>query len=364
MCNDLSYAVVGVHRDTRQILSSRYSVMSDAFLEMAANLSRKRKLREANCMRRLLTNSRNGSESTIEGSINHDDSSFSGLMPTTAYYMKSSLVLDPQSLLTVVVTPQTCYRYGLWSDALKTALASVRESRGPQVRPVVCGSLYTGMAGERKVLSCLDLHARFPFGVEMKEAAVRFLSLNEHDGSFDFVFKDVREFIEKNGVGKCHGQCEECDGKRAIGEVLDLLIAGPPCPPFSLARAGRIKEGTQTHADADGFLQFFKALWQFEPSIAVAENVAGMLAYCKALRCVPLTWYRERAKEMGVLNLYAVRVVILNSNAWLPHKRSRIYCLFIHTRVGGEAAARRAHGYLQDLLIMKHNHERVEEKQR
>jgi site-specific DNA-cytosine methylase len=127
------------------------------------------------------------------------------------------------------------------------------------------------MAGERKVLGCLDLGARFPFAVEMKEAAVQFLNLNERDGSFDFVFKDVREFIEKNGVGSVHGQCGQCDAKPGIGEVLDLLIAGPPCPPFSFARAGRIKEGTQTHADADGFLQFFKALLQFEPSIAVAD---------------------------------------------------------------------------------------------
>ena len=153
-----------------------------AVMEAALLLSRKRKLREAATSPSRSSRaevSPSGSSRAASGST-HSEESPCGSIRSEVFAIPR-LVFDPDNLLSVVVTPQKCFRCGLWSDPLKDALSAVRASRGQQVRPIECGSLYTGMAGERKVLACLGIHARFPFGVEQKSHAVQFLKSNEQD---------------------------------------------------------------------------------------------------------------------------------------------------------------------------------------
>ena len=159
-----------------------------------------------------------------------------------------------------------------------------------------CASMFTGLGPERKALVLSSLAAVFPFAVEIKDSAIRFL-LDNGDVAYEHVFNDVRAFMDaSDGTSDwCHTHMKVCHCLVRKRE-LDILIAGISCKPFSLARAGRMA-GTQTHAEFDHMESFILALLRFEPAVGILENVLGFLQKCKLLGKTPLDNFFDNCRE-------------------------------------------------------------------
>jgi DNA (cytosine-5)-methyltransferase 1 len=95
---------------------------------------------------------------------------------------------------------------------------------------------------------------------------------------------------------------------------VDLLIAGPPCQPFSEMGRGKGKYDVR-----DGFPAFLDAIDALEPRRAVAENVSGLMSKrYTAYRNQLLQDMRERFKWVGVWQLNA-------KDFGAPQSRKRVF---------------------------------------
>ena len=105
-------------------------------------------------------------------------------------------------------------------------------------------------------------------------------------------------------------------GKKPI----DLLVGGVPCQSFSVASSKR--KGMQ---DPRGQLWFayMDILQRLKPSLAVAENVPGLLSYPEALKSI-LSIFNH-------LGYYAEFRVLSASEFGVPQERKRL--LFVASRV-------------------------------
>jgi DNA (cytosine-5)-methyltransferase 1 len=122
------------------------------------------------------------------------------------------------------------------------------------------------------------------------------------------------------------GSIEEVNG-RLIREfaglddddTVDLLVGGPPCPPFSKSRFYR-KDKPRAMGDATAEITvggYFRVLEDLRPSVFLLENVHGM-AY-KAHQD-SLDWILNRAKELG----YTTNWLVLNAADFgVPQLRER-----------------------------------------
>ena len=99
--------------------------------------------------------------------------------------------------------------------------------------------------------------------------------------------------------------------------MLDHLIMGVTCKPFSLARTGRVSKGSQTHKDADLMTRALDAIVKLEPLHAYVENVQGWLRFCKNLGKTPLAEFLDRAESMGLKRIYTIKVILIDARMFL-----------------------------------------------
>jgi DNA (cytosine-5)-methyltransferase 1 len=95
----------------------------------------------------------------------------------------------------------------------------------------------------------------------------------------------------------------------------DILIAGPPCQPFSI-------NGNQNGVNdsRNGFPVCISAIEQISPSVFVLENVKGLLGKNK--------WYLDYLLEQFQSLGYYLNVKLLNSKDYLvPQNRERIFII-------------------------------------
>ena len=95
----------------------------------------------------------------------------------------------------------------------------------------------------------------------------------------------------------------------------DVLIAGPPCQPFSVL--GNQKGNKDSR---NGFPVCISAIEQISPSVFVLENVKGLVGKNK--------WYLDYVLEVFRSLGYYYKVVLLNAKHYLaPQNRERVFII-------------------------------------
>ena len=154
-------------------------------------------------------------------------------------------------------------------------------------------------------------------GVEIDPKIARIYKANHKKTSLYVM--DIREFL-KSGLW------------RDVGHI-DVLEGSPPCTTFStagqreksLGKEKRFKEGQELQQLDDLFFVWLDLLNAMKPSVAVAENVPGillgtMIGYVKAIEV--------KAKEYG----YSLQIFRINSkNIGVPQSRLRVFFIFTNT---------------------------------
>lgn len=107
------------------------------------------------------------------------------------------------------------------------------------------------------------------------------------------------------------------------GLNIDVVIGGPPCPPFSKSRFYR-KEKNRGIDDIDGYItlmNYFRAVKELAPKIFFFENVHG---FVYKPHKDALTLLESEAKKLG----YEVSYKVVNAaNYGVPQTRERFICV-------------------------------------
>ena len=122
---------------------------------------------------------------------------------------------------------------------------------------------------------------------------------------------DACATYNKNLHGDCH--CAVLDEATEYGVYPDVIIAGPPCQPFSVGGLQKGKSDVR-----NGFPAYISAVTRLKPKIAIFENVRGM--FYKGL---PYLHQITQALEgLG----YTVSTKILKADIYgVPQKRERLF---------------------------------------
>ncbi|HTF04504.1 MAG TPA: DNA (cytosine-5-)-methyltransferase, partial [Bacteroidia bacterium] len=141
------------------------------------------------------------------------------------------------------------------------------------------------------------------------------------------IWERACESLQKNLPGSeivCDG-IENVDFKRIKKKhgVIDGLVGGPPCPPFSKSRFYR-KEKERGMNDEDGFMtvsNYFRAVKELDPGFFFFENVAGFVfkPHQSALEFI-----EQESKRLG----YKIFHKVINAADYgVPQTRQRFICI-------------------------------------
>ena len=110
--------------------------------------------------------------------------------------------------------------------------------------------------------------------------------------------------------------------KEKHGEI-DVLIGGPPCPPYSQTRHYLVgkKDGFADEKAGFAVPEYFRALEELQPKIFVFENVDGFMF---KTHTEAFTFLQERAKALG----YSITYKVINcADYGVPQTRKRFICV-------------------------------------
>ena len=132
---------------------------------------------------------------------------------------------------------------------------------------------------------------------------------------FDYDEDSVRSYSKNVGIGKC----ERLTTETRLPDA-HVVIGGPPCQPFSVG-------GNQLGSEdgRNGFPVFLAAVKRLQPSVAIIENVRGLL-------------YRNRDYGESIVRSlrdldYSVSTRLLHAKRYMvPQTRERVF--IVATRVG------------------------------
>ena len=233
--------------------------------------------------------------------------------------------------------------YELYQPHVVKPLKNIRNARGHQVRPLLLGSTCSGLCPESRFGQLLDLDIHHAFTNDIKASAYRFAQQN---GPFaphhyaDMVELADNMHVEGNKVmfkAKCVHHEQVCEQVFDQGE-LDCITCGSSCKAFSMARHGRLSEGSKTHKDEPMIAKWCEMLARSEPKTGLLENVAGfMLPESSSDPASPL---KRLVQYLGeIAPQYTVVPVILQGSTFMVFSRRRVYVCAIHESVGGPIAA-------------------------
>ena len=159
-------------------------------------------------------------------------------------------------------------------------------------------SLFTGIGGG--VLGTKLLGWRTVGYVEINEYCQKIISQRIKDGIFDDapIFGDIREFIDQGYAAAYQG-------------LVDVITAGFPCQPFSLAGSKRGQ-----HDDRNLWPETIEVVRQVEPRYVFLENVPGLLSFeyfGTILGDLSESGYDARWKTISAAEVGA------------PHRRDRVW---------------------------------------
>ena len=155
-----------------------------------------------------------------------------------------------------------------WSRFQKAHLQDEFNILGPQSKPLLMHTLFSGLGSPTQVLREFGVQVNEDMMAEMKDCARKFCGQN---GLMPACYFDDVESLVKCGKGHCHVHGRSCKIPSARA---DILVAGFPCTAYSSQRPGaRSQANVRTHKD------FQKMSWTVEyiltnrPRTFLLENV-------------------------------------------------------------------------------------------
>ena len=266
-------------------------------------------------------------------------SAIPSLPPTAASLASSSASVSASASRP---SPVKDDRYALWVEPTMEILGPVLAARGPQLAPVTGISGCTGLATEAKPL---DL-----YGVDV----VHEWTCDPDPYSFNFIMANgprvKHHFCDFHSTS--HGECfcfmhgAVCSTALPSTAVHKKLTAGTSCRPFSTARVGRMKLGTEDHHERDLWSAFLRHLVTDDLDEAWLENVMGLLL--RESRSNPKSPLQGMLEQASVeAPMFSVRALFMRGSQFLFMSRRRVFIHFCHQRRGGAATQDRMVTYIQ-----------------
>lgn len=112
--------------------------------------------------------------------------------------------------------------------------------------------------------------------------------------------------------------------------TVDVVIGGPPCPPYSQTRHYLIDKANGFDDTKAGFAvpEYFRAIEEINPRAFVFENVDGFMF---KTHVEPMTYLKETAERLG----YNISYRVINAaNYGVPQTRKRFICVGIKKGLG------------------------------
>lgn len=112
--------------------------------------------------------------------------------------------------------------------------------------------------------------------------------------------------------------------------TVDVVIGGPPCPPYSQTRHYLVGKAGGFDDEKAGFAvpEYFRAIEEIKPKAFMFENVDGFTF--KTYK-EPMEFVREKSKELG----YNITYRVVNAaNYGVPQTRKRFICVGIRKDIG------------------------------
>lgn len=110
--------------------------------------------------------------------------------------------------------------------------------------------------------------------------------------------------------------------KKKIGKNIDVLVGGPPCPPFSKSRFYRL-EKKRGMEDENSFTvsEYFRAVEELNPKVFFFENVHG---FVYKPHVDALEYLKAESKRLG----YKIQFNVVNcADYGVPQTRERFICI-------------------------------------
>lgn len=208
------------------------------------------------------------------------------------------------------VSERTAYRYASGASQPSRLAMRVLRSAAASGKPAVTSSgfrfidLFAGIGGLRIGFQAIGGHCAFTS--EWDPNAQKTYALNFRDNHP--VAGDIREFSEDPDLIPEH----------------DVLLAGFPCQPFSIAGVSKKNALGRPHGfmcDTQGTLFFDTAqiIAHHRPAAFVLENVKNLEGHDKGQTFA--TILNVLRNELG----YHVQTRVISSERWVPQKRERIF---------------------------------------
>ena len=126
-----------------------------------------------------------------------------------------------------------------------------------------------------------------------------------------------------------------CDDIRNINfhqykNKVDVVIGGPPCPPYSQTRHYLIGKAGGFQDENAGFAvpEYFRAIEEIQPRAFLFENVDGFTFKTYE---EPMAFLKERSKALG----YNITYKVINAaNYGVPQTRKRFICVGLKNSIG------------------------------
>jgi DNA (cytosine-5)-methyltransferase 1 len=216
-------------------------------------------------------------------------------------------------------SPSTVYRWERGETAPKAAVYRALETLIRYTKPDAsdaagCGGpsfrfidLFAGIGGLRRPFE--NIGGRCVFTSEWDRFARQTYAANFHDDPFEHRFEgDVRPFAQEPWRVPEH----------------DVLLAGFPCQPFSIAGVSKKNALGRPHGflcDTQGtlFYDLAKIIEHHRPTAFLLENVKNLESHDGG---------RTFSTIMNVLQVelgYRVQYRVISSHPWVPQKRQRIF---------------------------------------
>jgi len=142
--------------------------------------------------------------------------------------------------------------------------------------------------------------------------------------------KNFAESAEHSFGGDIQGYTKDIDGLNRIPSH-DVLLAGFPCQPFSIAGVSKKNALGRPHGfmcDTQGTLFFDVAqiISHHRPAAFLLENVKNLMSHDKGKTFATIKHVLEH--ELG----YQISFRVIPSNPWVPQKRERIFIVGFRDR--------------------------------
>jgi DNA (cytosine-5)-methyltransferase 1 len=216
------------------------------------------------------------------------------------------------------LTPSGCDPHKLVLDAMRVA-AERKPIDFPVVRPTAISKfkfvdLFAGIGGLRMPFD--EIGGECVFTSEWDRFSQQTYSANFHDDPFDHTLHgDIRPFAQEPARVPEH----------------DLLVAGFPCQPFSIAGVSKKNSLGRPHGflcDTQGtlFYDLAKIIGHRRPAAFLLENVKNLERH-DAGRTFG-TIMHVLKDELG----YHVQYRVISSHPWVPQRRERIFIVGFRDR--------------------------------